>query len=217
MTPAIRLISLGLLALLTGLLPLAALAAEFPTDPKQVHPPLLGTPLPPAELRDRDGQPVKLAELIGKTPSVLVFYRGGWCPYCNIQLSQLRLTFPGLRELGYKLIAISPDRPESLRATLGDMPLEYTLLSDSSLSLIGALGIGFRVDDPTLEKYKGYGIDLEQASGQTHHVLPVPAVFVLDGNQIIQFHYVNPDYRIRVPGGLILEAARSVKEIKPLK
>ena len=148
---------------------------------------------------------------------MLVFYRGGWCPYCNIQLSQLRLSFPGLRAIGYKLIAISPDSPESLRATLGDMSLEYTLLSDSQLDLIGALGIGFRVDDPTLEKYKGYGIDLEAASGEAHHVLPVPAVFVVDAKRIIQFHYVNPDYRIRVPGALILEAARSVKEIKPLK
>ena len=212
-----RLLLCTILLFVAALYPGHAAAMDFPDDPKQVHPPLLGTPLPDIALRDTQGEAVNLRELIGQAPAVLVFYRGGWCPYCNIQLSQLRLSFPGLRALGYKLIAISPDSPESLRATLGDMPLEYTLLSDSELAAIAALGIGFRVDDPTLEKYKGYGIDLEQASGTTHHVLPVPAVFVVDAQGIIQFHYVNPDYRIRVPGSLILEAARSVKEIKPLK
>ncbi|MCK7593520.1 peroxiredoxin-like family protein [Pseudomarimonas salicorniae] len=196
----------------------ASNAADFPTDPQAVQPPLLGTPLPEAQLRTVDGEPVSIGAVRDGRPAVIVFYRGGWCPYCNLQLSQLRTVIEPLKALGYQMIAVSPDSPASLSATLQKEPLPYTLLSDSELSLIAALGIGFRVDPETLEKYRGYGIDLEAASGgQTHYVLPVPAVFVVDAAGIIQFHYVNPDYRIRVPGALILEAARSLKEIKPLR
>ena len=206
---------LTLMVLLLGVAPLRA--AEFPTDPHALRPPLLGSALPAATLRDLQGAPVELgAQLAGK-PAVLVFYRGGWCPYCTLQLSQLRTVIEPLGELGYQLIAVSPDSPASLAATLDKEPLPYTLLSDSALELIGALGIGFRVDAETIEQYKGYGIDLEAASGKDHHVLPVPAVFVVDAAGIIQFHYVNPDYRVRVPGSLILEAARSTREIKPLR
>ena len=206
---------LTLMVLLLGVAPLRA--AEFPTDPHALRPSLLGSALPAATLRDLQGAPVELgAQLAGK-PAVLVFYRGGWCPYCTLQLSQLRTVIEPLKALGYQLIAVSPDSPASLAATLDKEPLPYTLLSDSALELIGALGIGFRVDAETIEQYKGYGIDLEAASGKDHHVLPVPAVFVVDAAGIIQFHYVNPDYRVRVPGSLILEAARSTREIKPLR
>lgn len=71
-----------------------------------------------------------------------------------------------------------------------------------------AFGLAFRVPDETVERYKGFGIDLEQRSGQEHHLLPVPAVFVLDEDARIQFQYVNPDYRVRVPARVVLEAAR---------
>lgn len=206
---------LTLLALLLVVAPIRA--AEFPADPQAVRPPLLGSALPNATLRDLKGTSVDLAAQLRGTPAVLVFYRGGWCPYCTLQLSQLRTVIEPLKALGYQLIAISPDSPASLSATLDKEPLPYTLLSDSALELIGALGIGFRVDATTIDQYKGYGIDLEAASGQDHHVLPVPAVFVVDAAGIIQFHYVNPDYRVRVPGSLILEAARSTREIKPLR
>jgi peroxiredoxin len=192
-------------------------AADFPTDPLDIRPPLLGTALPEANLKTVDGASIPISAVLGGRPAVLVFYRGGWCPYCNLQLNQLRTAIEPLKLLGYQLIAISPDSPASLAATMQKEPLTYTLLSDSNLDLIGGLGIGFRVDPETLEKYKGYGIDLEAASGESHHVLPVPAVFVIDAAGVIQFHYVNPDYRIRVPARLIMEAARSVKDIKPLR
>lgn len=187
------------------------------TSPQEVRPLLLGSALPDAGLRDLDGKPVRLREVADGKPLVLVFYRGGWCPYCNLQLSELRKLGVPLGELGYRIVAISPDRPEALRETLDGKSLDYTLLSDSRAEAIEALGIGFRVDDATLAKYAEYGVDLEAASGETHHVLPVPSVFVVDAAGVIQFHYVNPDYRIRVPADLLLAAARSALAIKPLK
>jgi peroxiredoxin len=205
----------ALLALVLAAAPLRA--SDFPTDPLAVRPPLLGSALPAATLRDLKGAAVELGSLLDGKPAVLVFYRGGWCPYCTLQLSQLRTVIEPLRALGYPLIAISPDSPASLTATLDKQPLPYTLLSDSDLQLIGALGIGFRVDAASIEQYQNHGIDLEAAAGKDHHVLPVPAVFVVDAAGIIQFHYVNPDYRVRVPGSLILEAARSTGELRPLR
>ena len=143
---------------------------------------------------------------------MIVFYRGGWCPYCNLQLSGLRLIEKDLQTLGYQLIAISPDRPEELRKTLGKDKLTYTLLSDSSAETMKAFGIAYRVDPATLKKYRGYGMDIEKASGEIHHALPVPAVYVVDGDGILQFSYVHPDYRVRVPAEVVLAAARAIAQ-----
>ena len=194
-----------------------ARAAGLATDAHDVRPLLVGSALPDAPLRTVDGAGTSLHALAGGEPVVLVFYRGGWCPYCNLQLSELRTAFGPLREMGYRLVAISPDRPEKLRETLDKTELEYTLVSDSRAAAMQALGIGFTVDTATRETLAGYGIDLAAASGEDHHALPVPSVFVVDAAGVIQFHYVNPDYRIRVPGDLVLAAARAALSVKPLR
>ncbi len=87
---------------------------------------------------------------------------------------------------------------------------QFTLLSDASMSAARAFGIAFRVDDATFARYKSFGIDLEAASGQTHHELPVPAVFILDRAGVIRFAHANPDYTVRLAAEPLLEAARSV-------
>ncbi len=189
-------------------------APAFPSTAADIRPLLLGTAMPDVALATPAGKATSLAEAVGGKPAILVFYRGGWCPYCNLQLSELRLIEDEAETLGYQVIAISPDSPASLSATLGKTPLDYTLLSDASAAALHAFGIGFRVDDATIEKYKGYDIDLEAASGESHHVLPVPSVFIVDGDGKLQFSYVHPDYRLRVPGSVILAAARAIAERK---
>jgi peroxiredoxin len=114
-----------------------------------------------------------------------------------------------LRELGYRIIAISPDRPEKLLDSVEKHGLTYTLLSDHSMKAARAFGIAFRVDDQTLEKYKEYGIDLEAASGETHHLLPVPAVFVVGTDGLVKFSFANPDYKVRIDPAVLLAAARA--------
>lgn len=204
--------------LMTGLLLVSALATaanpEFPSGPEQIRPLLLGTLLPDVALRTLDGGATTLAREVDGKPTILVFYRGGWCPYCNLQLSDLRLIQKEAETLGYRIIAISPDRPEELARTLDKAKLEYALLSDSKADALRAFGIGFRVDDATLEKYKGYDIDLEAASGESHHALPVPSVFIFDAAGALQFSYVHPDYKARVPGTVVLAAARAIAERK---
>ncbi len=191
-----------------------AMAADLASSPETVRPLLLGGEMPDAALRTIDGEPTSLLESVAGRPAVIVFYRGGWCPYCNLQLSELRLIEKDLKDLGYQVIAISPDRPEELRKTLTKDPLDYTLLSDSKAAAIKAFGIAYEVDSPTLAKLTGFGIDLEASSGEPHHALPVPAVYVVDGKGVLQFSYVNPDYRVRVPSAVVLAAAKAISEQK---
>lgn len=199
---------------------LPAAHAQIADSAQAVQPILVGSAVPAVELTELSGQPTTLAKMIGGKPSVLVFYRGGWCPYCNLQLSELRKLGPDLQQHGFQLIAISPDRPEALGKTLESGDIDFTLVSDSRALALQAFGIAFRVDDATREKYQEYGIDLEQASGETHHALPVPSVFVIDAAGVIQFAYVNPDYRTRVPLRLVRAAIEAValgEAGKPLK
>jgi peroxiredoxin len=201
------------------LLPPIAMAAVA-QRPEEVQPLLVGSQAPDAPLRTLDDQPTTLhAQLAGK-PTVLVFYRGGWCPYCNLQLSELRHLVPELARSGFQMIALSPDRPLELARTLEKHALDYTLLSDSSATAMQRYGIAFRVDDATAEKYAEHGIDLAAASGESHHALPVASVFVIDAAGVIAFSYVNPDYRTRVPVRILraaVEAVAAGEAGKPLK
>jgi peroxiredoxin len=188
------------------------LAQSIAETPNQVRPLLLGSSLPQSNLRTLEGDAITLKDAVGGQPALLVFYRGGWCPYCNLQLQGLRLIRDKLDALGYRMIAISPDSPESMRATLDKTPIEYTLLSDSKAEAITAFGLAFRVDDDTLTKYQGYGIDLEKAAGgESHHALPVPAVYLVDAEGTLQFSYVHPDYTVRMPESVVLAAAEAIK------
>lgn len=187
-----------------------AAQAQIADSAQAVRPILVGSPVPAVELSDLSGAPTTLAALLDGKPTVLVFYRGGWCPYCNVQLSELRKLGPDLAKHGFQLLAISPDRAEEIGKTLEKGDIDFTLASDSRALSLQAFGIAFRVDDATLEKYQGFGIDLERASGETHHALPVPSVFVIDAAGVIQFGYVNPDYRTRVPLRMVRAAIEAV-------
>jgi peroxiredoxin len=186
----------------------------WPQSDRDVTPLLLGNILPDVGLRTLEDAPITLKEAVGGKPAVLVFYRGGWCPFCNLQLSGLRLIRKDLDALGYQLIAISPDTPTELKKTLDKDALDYRLLSDSSAATMRAFGIGYEVNADILQKLAGYGIDLEKSSGETHHVLPVPSVYLVDGDGVLQFSYVHPDYKVRLPQEVVLAAARAISEHK---
>lgn len=184
-------------------------AGPIADSAQQVTPILPGTALPSVAVRDREGKDIDLATEVDG-PAVIVFYRGGWCPFCNLQLADLRLIHPELQELGYRLIAISPDSTEKLNETLGDTDLDYTLISDNSALAMQAFGVAFRVETAVLDRYRQAGLDLAAAAGNDHGLLPAPGVFIFDGESILQFAYVHPDYRVRVPGPVILAAAREI-------
>lgn len=205
-----RIIILTLLFLLA--LPAVAADAGLASAPNQVRPLLLGSAMPDVDLKTLDGKPTTLKAQVAGKPTVLVFYRGGWCPFCNLQLSELRLIRKDLDGLGFQMIAISPDLPAELNKTIEKDQLDYTLLSDAKADALRAFGIGYRLDDETYAKYQEYGIDLEKSSGEDHHALPVPSVFIVDADGVLQFSYSHPDYKIRVPGSVILAAAKAIAE-----
>jgi peroxiredoxin len=205
-----RLPTIHILPALIGGLMLSGMtvrAGDIPSSAQDVRPLLIGSAVPDVTLKTADGTDFSLRAAAAKKPSILIFYRGGWCPYCNLHLGQLQTAEPELLKLGYQILAISPDRPE--KVSEGAEKVNYTLLSDASMTAAKAFGIAFRVDDATLDKYKGYGIDLEAASGQKHHLLPVPAVFVAGADGRIHFVYVNPDYKIRLAPEVLLAAAKA--------
>ncbi len=180
-----------------------------PTSAQDIKPLLIGASVPDVTLRTAKGESFNLKAAAAKKPTVLIFYRGGWCPYCNTYLGQLQAAEADLLNLGYQILAISPDRTPKLGESVEKGKLTYTLLSDSSMTAAQAFGIAFRVDDATLEKYKGYNIDLEAASGEKHHLLPVPAVFIVGTDGVIAFVYANPDYKVRLAPEVLLAAAKA--------
>lgn len=114
-----------------------------------------------------------------------------------------------LINLGYQLFAVSPDIVDQLQATVDKNELKYRLLSDRGMAASQAFGIAFR-DEEIVRRYReNYRLDLEVYAGDDHHMLPVPAVFVLDTDGRIAFHYVNPDFTVRLPETVLLEAAKA--------
>ena len=180
--------------------------------PQTAKPLAVGSLAPDASLTGLNGKPVALRAALKKQPTVLVFYRGSWCPFCNAHLAQLQTVEPELRQMGYQILAVTPDKPEDLRKTVDKHKLAYTLLSDSDAVAMRAYGVAFRLDDATVEKYQQYHVDLETASGgRKHHILPVPSVFLIGTDRVIRYVYSNPDYKVRLSGAELLKAARMVK------
>ncbi len=124
-------------------------------------------------------------------------------------MGQLQKIESQLTALGYQIVAVSPDKPEKLAAAILKQNLTYTLVSDSEANGIKGFGIAFRVDDQTLDTYKKFKIDLEEYSGAKHHLLPVPAVFIIGKNGTIFFQYVNPEYKVRLHPDVLLAAAKA--------
>ncbi len=133
-----------------------------------------------------------------------------------MQLGQLQKIESDLVDLGYQIIAISPDRPEKLKESVQKHQLGYTLLSDSQLEAAKAMGLAFRVSDETLRQYARWDIDLEEASGESHHLLPVPAVFLLNREGVIEFQFVHPNYKVRLDPEILLTVASRGGASKPM-
>jgi len=177
---------------------------------EEICPIKVGEQVPEVFVKSPDGDHVNLKEYISGSNAVLIFYRGGWCPFCNLQLSGLNKIDIELVEIGYKLVAISIDKPEKLKESMSMHNLNYTLLSDSKADASIAFGLAFKVEDEYNKMLKSYDMDIEDASGENHHILPVPAVYLVDSNGVIQFDYVNPNYKVRLDEQLLLKAARHI-------
>ncbi len=149
-------------------------------------------------------------------PVILISFRGGWCPYCNMHLSELRHAIPAIDEMGVDVLFLSGDRSELLHASLSrdtqsDIDgLGYTLLSDANAQAAIALGIAFKASARTIQRRQERGDDIAQSSMARHGVLPVPAVFAINRDGVIEYAYASPDYKTRMPIDVLLAAASDI-------
>ena len=173
-------------------------APDVPQKPEDISPLLIGETIPDVTLPNLAGQPVSLKAEVARKPTLLVFYRGGWCPFCNRQLADLRTMQPDLDRLGYQLIAVSTDAPEALKASYEKNELTYTLLSDADVTAAKAFGLAFKAP-------ANYDNILVKSSGgkNVDKLLPVPAVFVLNTQGVIRYEHINPNFKERVSAKML--------------
>lgn len=195
--------------LLTGsALMVAALSgrAAIPDDPTKVTPVAVGAQAPSFTAREVDGRTFHFDPTALKSPVMLIFYRGGWCPYCNLHLKDLQSVEPKIIAMGYQILFLSTDRPELLYSSLKEK-VNYHILSDSPMVAAQAFGVAYRVDDATLMKMKSFGVDLDATQGTSNHELPVPSVFIVDRSGVVRYRHFDADFRVRLAAASVLEAA----------
>lgn len=185
------------------------MAQDITDDPNKVCPIKVGQSIPSLTLQDIHGKPFDLNKAVAKQATILIFYRGSWCPYCNTHLGELKTVEKDLKALGYQIIALSPDLPSNLKKSMDKNALSYQLVSDSKADAARSLGLAFHVDDELNKLYQGYSIDLNKASGEKHRLLPVPAAVVLDTSGTVQFIFFAPDYKVRISPKVLLAAAEA--------
>jgi peroxiredoxin len=166
-----------------------------------------GTPLPDGELLDVTGQPTTLAAALGGRPAVIVFYRGGWCPYCNIALRAYQAQLvPALAERGIGLVAISPQTPDGSLSTKEAKELTFAVLSDPGNNIARQLGILTAPSDGARAAQLQLGLDLTQVNADGTTGLPMPTVIIADADGVIRWIDVHRDYTTRTEPGQILQA-----------
>jgi peroxiredoxin len=181
-------------------------AQNTPSKAEDISPLLIGETLPNAYLQDTNGNDMELKNILKTKPTVLVFYRGGWCPYCNLQLSGLVDIENEVLALGYQIVAISPDDFQNLKNTEEKDKINYQLFSDKDGAFIQKIGIAFQ----TPLMVKSY-ITTKGQKGKTPEVLPVPTVMIVNTKREILFEYINPNYKQRISGDMLLAVLKSIK------
>ncbi|AIG29599.1 antioxidant AhpC [Flavobacterium psychrophilum] len=179
---------------------------DLPKLETEISPLLIGQKIPSSILQTIDGKAVKFEDFTKSKKTILVVYRGGWCPYCNLHLSALAEAEEKLIEMGYQIIAVSPDSPESLRETITKDKLNYTLLSDNKGSFIKALRIAYAIPEGLKNKLKTV------LHGVKNDFLPVPSLFIISDKNEIEFEYISPDYKTRISNELLLAVATALKK-----
>lgn len=197
---------------------LTTLAQPIAQDEYSISPLLNGEQIPAITLQDLNGKEVELTKLTEQKPTIFFFYRGGWCPFCNNQMGQLKAIEPKLIEMGFQLVGISPDTPAQLKASAAKNKLKYLLLSDEKMLASQAFGIAFYTSKQVTESYTNR-LKLDNPlwttpEGDKRLVLPVPAIYIADKKGLIHFQYLNPNYKVRPAPKLILTAASLVGSLE---
>mgnify|MGYP001816637186 CR=1 FL=1 len=169
-----------------------------------------GEDAPQFVVRTVDNEPFVFDPRKLERPAVLITFRGGWCPFCNMHLSELKDVVPQISAMGVDVLFLSGDRPDLLYSTLSretqdDIDgLEYTILSDADAQAAVALGIAFKAAQSTIDRRLDKEQDIEDSSMTLHGVLPVPAVFAVGADGVIAYTFADPNYKVRLPSADLL-------------
>jgi peroxiredoxin len=158
-------------------------------------------------LPDATGQGVSLSDLVADGPAVLVFYRGGWCPFCNLALHQYQAKLvPQLSRFGAQMVAISPQTPDESLSTAERHSLQFAVLSDAGARVARRLGVAFEQAEEVLEAQRALGVDIRQGNADGATELPMPTVLIVDRDRVVRFADVHPDYASRTEVETIVSA-----------
>ncbi len=174
----------------------------------------MGDPAPLFELSNAAGQPVKLEEQLKQGPVVLVWFRGGWCPYCNLQLQAMQEALPRIAEQGARVLAMSPQKPEHSAKTIQDSKLAFEVLTDVANKVAKQYGIAFKLPDVAAAPMS-QNVDLNAYNGDASLELPLSATYIVDGSGVIRYAFLNADYRLRAEPADIVAALKKLKETPP--
>jgi peroxiredoxin len=172
----------------------------------------VGDTVPDFTLPNVSGDPVSLHDLLDKGPVVLNFYRGGWCPFCNLELQALQARLPEIRALDATLVGISPETPDNSLTAIEKHQLEFEVLSDVGNRIARSFGLLFTVYEEMRPLYLKWGLDVPASNGDDSWELPVPATYVIGRNGVIHAAHVDKDYTRRMEPDAVITA---LQELQP--
>lgn len=171
----------------------------------------VGDKAPDFTLPNAKGASISLNKLLNKGPVVVTFYRGDWCPYCNLQLRALQAKLNQIHELGANLVAISPQVPDGSLTESEISKMEFIVLSDQNANVASKYGVAWEVPEFLMEHMRiDRGLDLETINNGNANILPIPGTFIIGEDGDVKWNYVNVDYRTRSEPDEIIEALKKL-------
>ncbi len=171
----------------------------------------VGDTIPDFALPDATGQSVNIRDLLAQGPAVIAFYRGGWCPYCNLELKALQNALASIQETGATLVAISPETPDNSLTTQEKNVLTFPVLSDVDNQVARQFGLVFKLPMSLLPIYEKFGIDLVAYNGNDHYELPIPATYVVQSNGEIVYAFADVDYTKRAEPSEVVNTLKGLE------
>jgi peroxiredoxin len=168
--------------------------------------------VPDFHLPEAHGGFVRLSDLLAKGPVVLSFYRGGWCPYCNLELRALQKMLPEITELGAELVAVSPQTPDESLSTAEKNELAFPVLSDIGSATAKAFRIAFDLAEELRPIYAWSGHALPDKNGDESWTLPIPATYIIDPNSTVALAFLDVDYRNRLEPTDVVTVLRALSK-----
>lgn len=170
----------------------------------------VGEMAPDFTLKNAFGEEINLKQELKKGPVILVFYRGAWCPFCNMHLHVLQQSLPQFKEYGAQLITITPQTPDKSAEQIGKDGYPFQVLSDLDSQVMKDYKLYFEIPDDLVSVYKHVGLDIEAFNGKGRNVLPVPGSFVIEKNGIVRAMQARTDYKSRMEPEAIIDALMQI-------